>query len=255
MKIKFLGTAAAEGVPALFCECTMCEKARKLKGKNIRTRSQALVNDDLLIDFLITHAHSDHLYSADLTMRSPGYATYEDKTPINIYGGSTVVNKLRENNVIVSREQEDFVKIHNLEAFVPVAIKDYMVTPLEADHAGEQVAFIYLIEKDGKTLLYAHDSGHFPESTMDYLSKSKPHIDFATFDCCYSLRHKDKGHMGFDEVMIMKDRLQGIGVIDNNTICCVNHFSHNNGETYEDMKNHSEKFGILTSYDGMEVEF
>ena len=51
MKFKFLGTAAAEGVPGLFCNCEICEKTRILKGKNIRTRSQSLINDDLLIDF------------------------------------------------------------------------------------------------------------------------------------------------------------------------------------------------------------
>ena len=50
MKIKFLGTAAAEGWPAVFCNCENCKKAASLGGKNIRTRSQILVNDDLLID-------------------------------------------------------------------------------------------------------------------------------------------------------------------------------------------------------------
>ncbi len=49
MKIKYLGTAAAEGIPAIFCECKICKKARELGGKNIRTRSQALINDDLFI--------------------------------------------------------------------------------------------------------------------------------------------------------------------------------------------------------------
>ena len=51
MKLTYLGTAAAEGFPALFCNCPYCEEARRLGGKNIRTRSQSLINDDLLIDF------------------------------------------------------------------------------------------------------------------------------------------------------------------------------------------------------------
>ena len=46
-----MGTAAAEGFPAVFCRCKYCLEARRLGGKNIRTRSQSLVNDDLLIDF------------------------------------------------------------------------------------------------------------------------------------------------------------------------------------------------------------
>ncbi len=54
MKIQYFGTAAAEGSPALFCNCTICEEAKETKGKNIRTRSQMLINDDQLIDFSAT---------------------------------------------------------------------------------------------------------------------------------------------------------------------------------------------------------
>ena len=91
MKIQYLGTAAAEGYPALFCECENCTKAKKLGGKNIRSRSQALIDDKLLIDYnadtnlhyithkfnlpnikhcLITHGHHDHFYPMDLLARS-----------------------------------------------------------------------------------------------------------------------------------------------------------------------------------------
>lgn len=84
MKVKYLGTGAAEGIPALFCHCAICEQARVLGGKNIRTRAQALIDNELLVDFgpdtffhtlkynirladieycLITHNHDDHLYA------------------------------------------------------------------------------------------------------------------------------------------------------------------------------------------------
>ena len=33
MKIKYLGTAAAEGITAVFCECETCKKAIELGGK------------------------------------------------------------------------------------------------------------------------------------------------------------------------------------------------------------------------------
>ncbi|HBJ10614.1 MAG TPA: carbon-phosphorus lyase, partial [Ruminococcaceae bacterium] len=38
MKFQYLGTAAAEGFPGMFCSCDTCEKARKAGGRNIRTR-------------------------------------------------------------------------------------------------------------------------------------------------------------------------------------------------------------------------
>ena len=49
MKITFLGTAAAEGVPAIFCNCEYCQNARLKGGKNIRTRSQEIINEYIKI--------------------------------------------------------------------------------------------------------------------------------------------------------------------------------------------------------------
>ena len=51
MQLLLLGSAAAEGWPAPFCECVACERARRLGGTNLRTRSGALIDDDVKIDF------------------------------------------------------------------------------------------------------------------------------------------------------------------------------------------------------------
>ena len=85
MDILFMGTAAAEGIPALFCECEMCKYARKHGGKEIRTRSGALIDGKIKLDFcpdslkhmldydidythmktlLVTHTHEDHYDAA-----------------------------------------------------------------------------------------------------------------------------------------------------------------------------------------------
>ncbi len=51
MKIKYLGTAASEGVPSAFCNCDNCKLFRKVGGKNLRARTQALIDGKILIDF------------------------------------------------------------------------------------------------------------------------------------------------------------------------------------------------------------
>ena len=45
MKYTFYGTAAAEGFPAVFCNCKYCAEARELKGKknNVRYRKILLL--------------------------------------------------------------------------------------------------------------------------------------------------------------------------------------------------------------------
>ena len=45
MKIKYLGTAAYEGVPALFCRCEVCRGSRAAGGRNVRSRQQAILDD------------------------------------------------------------------------------------------------------------------------------------------------------------------------------------------------------------------
>ena len=51
MTISFLGTGAAEGIPAPFCRCAACENARKVGGKEVRMRMGVLIDSTLLIDF------------------------------------------------------------------------------------------------------------------------------------------------------------------------------------------------------------
>lgn len=115
MKLKYLGTAAAEGWPALFCHCEACKKARKLGGKNIRTRSQAIVDNRLLIDFcadtymhvlqqglpledihhvIMTHSHNDHLYVSDLINVGEPYA-HGVTEPLTLYGSEAVGEKIQ----------------------------------------------------------------------------------------------------------------------------------------------------------------
>ena len=75
----FYGTGASEGIPNPFCDCEMCNHARKYGGRNIRKRSCFRVGKDLMIDMgpdifsqallygslrdiehvLITHTHDD----------------------------------------------------------------------------------------------------------------------------------------------------------------------------------------------------
>ena len=50
MVFRYLGTAAAEGIPAYFCGCDNCKKARLIGGRAVRSRPQAIVDGRLLID-------------------------------------------------------------------------------------------------------------------------------------------------------------------------------------------------------------
>lgn len=284
MKIKFLGTAAAEGFPAFFCSCRVCEKARAAGGRNIRSRSQSLINDDLLIDYsadtyyhtlvhgldlrkvkslLITHSHDDHLYPYDLTYRtSPVYAQFpnggKDKKPLDIYvtkHSGKILRKcfIAEKVMIKDRKA---VSVHRIKKFEPFETAGYSVTAVTADHDMKTDPVFYLISKDGKNILYGHDTGYFLKQTWDYIEKNKIKFDLVTLDCtCGEAEKSYSYHMGLNACRDVKKRLLQNGNADENTIFCLNHFSHTCGYTYDELCEIAEKEGFIVSFDGLEIEF
>lgn len=275
MKIKFLGTAAAEGIPALYCQCDICKDAWLNKGKNIRTRSQALIDDKILIDFgpdtyahvlnyevpldrihhvLITHKHSDHFYPNDFLFRRPGYASKVEEEPLHVYGCQPAYEQ-----VLKIEERENMsaqLRAHLINPFESFEILDYKVTPLKAQHDERAGAVLYLLEKGDKSMLYAHDTGRFFPETWEYLSKLKKPLDLLSLDCTAALRLGwDYGHLSFDCFLKIVEDLKIMNVVDEKTIIVANHFSHNGFANHKMMSDEASKYNVLVSFDGMEVEF
>lgn len=278
MKLTYLGTAAAEGWPALFCRCEYCKKALERGGKNLRTRSQAMVNDDLLIDFpadsfshmqqnglnfsavktlLITHSHMDHFSPTDLHLRSTSYYAHDLSTPnLTLYGNERVMKLLERERITREEEPNDTgISAVEIEAYKPFTAGKYRVTALPAFHAMNEKAFVYLIEDGEKTLLYLHDTGELFDEVYEYLAANKVRADLISYDCTYVALPSGGGHMGLDSCPKVRARLEAIGVSDEKTVSVVNHFSHNGKLIYDELEPAAKEIGFLTSYDGMVVEF
>lgn len=276
MKLQYLGTAAAEGVPGMFCECEVCRKSRKAGGKNIRTRSQSLIDDKILIDFpadtywhamthgislsnihtcLITHSHSDHLYPADLEMRSRGMApAVPDEKPIVFYTCKSGYDMITEQIEKCGLDKQNRVLCREITAFEPFEAEGYTVIPLAASHDERSTPVIFIIEKDGKRILYANDTGVFGEETWDYLQKYGKHFDLISLDCTMQITGQYCGHLNYSEDIQTRSRLREMGLIDDKTVCILNHFSHNGGLTYNEICEPAQKDGFTVSYDGMTIE-
>ncbi len=275
MKIKYLGTAAAEGWPGLFCACPACGKARKLGGKNLRTRSQALIDDALLVDFppdsylhmlrdgldlpsirhiLITHTHQDHLYLQDLALRCEWFAN-DLEGILTLYGNDALVKAY---SAYIGTEGyhallSKWLACKEIASFVPMTIGKHEITPLLANHNRRERCYIYLIRRDGKTLLYGNDTGNFPEETWAHLQGK--HLDLVSLDCTM-LRHKDgANHMGIPDVLEVQARLMGMGSADESTRFMVTHFSHNGELLHHEIEAALAPHGFWAAYDGLEIEF
>jgi phosphoribosyl 1,2-cyclic phosphate phosphodiesterase len=275
MQICLLGTAAAEGWPAPFCVCEACEEARKRGGANLRTRSGALIDDDLKIDFcpdtlvqmqrtgrhlaniktlVFTHQHSDHVAPPELSWAFRPYsATPPEK--IDVYAPAPVIEKL--DNAFSSHAHKDqfaaAFELHLLTPHEPVTTaQGDRILALPADHVAG--ATVLVITRGDKTIFYGHDSGLYPEETLDGLEKNGA-VDMALMDCTSgSLVQYNRGHMSVSGVEQMRDELKKRGVITEKTRVVATHFSHNGKWLHEELMAHFTPRNIDVAYDGMTLE-
>lgn len=274
MKLTYFGTAAYEGFPAIGCECDACKRARISGGKNLRSRTQALVNDDLLLDFpadsvwhfmqynidygkikacLVSHAHSDHLYASDIEAFGKYYCHNERKEPLHFYAGEAGYRQiLPRTSPEHVRGRADAVLVKPFEKFT---VGGYEILPLEASHDPASSPLIYRIEKEGKSLLFGHDTGVFSERTWEELQKAGQ-LDLVSLDAtCESGQKHSYRHLAFDTAVEVMEEMQRRGIADEKTVRIANHFSHNCKRTYDEMLPYGEKYGVVISYDGLEIEF
>ena len=274
MKITFNGTAASEGFPALFCECSFCTEARKLGGKNLRRRTSVTIDDKILIDLnpdtycanlygkldlreithvIFSHSHSDHCYPEDLRGIISPCAETDRKEPLYVYGNKTVYEKCIENEFL-DYERDGFAKFQMMELNKSFYIDDYKITPLEGNHSDEsEDSMLLIVERKGKTFFYGLDSGEYTENFWENVKKFK--IDTAVLDCStIEAPSIFKTHSGIPENLKMIEIMEKNNVVDENTKIYLSHFIHNYNPLYKNLEKVCKKYGFYQAYDDLEIE-
>lgn len=274
MKIKILGTAAYERVPAMFCQCAVCEQARKLGGKNMRTQAQALINDDLLVDFgqdnyihylisgadytkikniLVTHTHADHFMPDELCMTTGGFAVNDITEEIGVWGNGQCAELFATTPFKTMCEMH---QIHGLETF---RVGNYTVTALPASHGTEE-PLVYIISDGEKTLLYNNDTGFWKPEVYDFVADQKFRFDGVICDCTFGFQTRTGvSHMSLENNRAHRQRLLEIGAVTQSTTWVVTHFSHNglslNGKpvSAEELEQIAAQDGMIAAHDGIVI--
>lgn len=265
MNIQFLGTGAAEGIPALFCQCPLCRKAEAAGGREIRTRCGALVNNRILIDLtpdiflhklrfgldlsavegvVVTHSHSDHFDGAELTKRCTShYCRIEGERPFKVYGNGTVCGLGRESlRLEFGAGENPSVTFEEVKPYDTWEFGGVRFSAVPACHDPGETCLIYVLEDKESRVLYANDTGMLTQGAFDFLEGKV--FDMVSLDCTFGAgKAPVPGHMGMEENRLFLDELKWRGCLGEETVVYATHFSHNCGMTHGELEEMGKAWG------------
>lgn len=186
MRLTFLGTGAAGGVPLWGCRCTVCSRAR-IDVNVVRRPNCAVIEAGevrLLLDagvmnvaeqfplgalsaILVTHFHVDHVQGLFHLRWGEGeldvYAPHDAEGCADLY------------------KYPGPLKFKHLSKFDAFRVGDVRITPVPLVHSKPTLG--YCIEHDGARLAYLSDCRELPSATATFLQEWKPHT--ICLDCTY----------------------------------------------------------------------
>lgn len=264
MNLRLLGTGAADGIPAFYGRDRVSRHAREAGGKDRRTRSAAVLDGVIKIDLgpdtyhqcvrdgidprdwtaiLFTHSHEDHLAVSELQ-----YALYpfteQEQLPAAIYGNATVCRKIRD------RYPDWPLELHETRSFVPFVHGAYTVTPVRAFHTEGEDCQNLLIERDGRAILYATDTGVWESETFEFL-KGRP-LHAIVLECTDALCPSTyDGHLDLAEMVEVVGRLRTGGSIIEGTEIVSTHHAASGLATHAELEAAFAPHGFAVGFDGM----
>lgn len=271
MKITVLGSGAWEGIPAPFCACRVCKLATENPiSKNNRMRPQLLVeNDDerFLIeispdirlqsarfalkpvkDFLISHAHFDHMngikelhqYAIEVTDELNIYCSRATKTVLTTDEYSYIPQRITE--------------IKPLETF---KIAGVAITPLPVYHMNAQDdtipenqltnTFGYLLEHGGRRVAYMADYYRVPQAVLNKIQDVDAIICDGTYLLTDDFKDRKINHLHGQDIIDFAQSTNAKQVYYHSV-------SHLNHKTHDEMQALLPR-GHRLAYDGLELNF
>lgn len=261
MKIEFLGTGAADW-----------NISNRVEGAEFRRFSSALVDDELLIDpgphifdyaehsgqpdlfsgvrhIIVTHSHGDHFTPESVARLCTG----RDCT---LYADGTVIRPLIERLGAETARQIRFVPV---VPRTPVAVGDYLITPVRSNHAtdnpGEQT-LNYIVERAGKRFFYGLDSGWISYDAFSAMRKLR--FDAIVFEATLGDVPDDDrifGHTSLEMIETMLRSLRRVGCVDGKTALYISHMARTLHTPHPLLVERCKPLGITPAYDGMVAEF
>lgn len=286
----FLGTGASEMIPNPFCNCDVCNYARK-HSEEQRVRSAFLLDNHTCIDFgpdvmsssmrftadlsqindiLITHTHDDHFSIANFEVISCNIPKPKNKFTIHLSEiGYNWLLKQRQiileasggMHDIISGVANGYYSVISHKAFEKFTIGEKEIFPVYGFHGGDapdEKSLNYRITENGRTLLYAIDTGIYPEETIEALSDFP--VDVLIMDATFGSKKMDKDctHLDAYSFISQLEALIKAGIVTADTKVYASHINHYNlwkHNEFQDFFDKNAPVHVSVARDGMKICF
>ena len=267
MNIRLLGTGAADGIPGFFGNDMVSRYARENGGKDVRTRTAAIVDDVLKIDLppdtlaqlqrdgldaldwtaaVFTHSDDDHIAVDEFQYALIPF-TELDHLPYTIFANQCVCCEIR------ARYPDWPIELTETRSFEAFDHGSYKITPIKATHIDDEDCHNLIIQSEGKTLLYATDTGIWPESTFNFLGSFN--LDALVIECTDGFVESTyKGHLNIEGVIYQVERLRNAGVLRADSRVVTTHHGRHGNARHCDLEHALGPYRIEPGYDGMLIE-
>ena len=252
MKLKFLGTGAADWSP-------------KYKSRDeYRRYASVLIDDELLIDpgphildfetdfgykslydraenILLTHSHSDHLDIC--VLKQLCIVQHRD-----IWCEKGAVSELESNAELT---------VHEIPLLREFKVGEYTVTALPANHrtdAVDEQPVHFIIEKDDKRIFYGCDGAWFMQETWYHMKKFT--FDLIILDGTLGDAEGDNRifeHNNLHMTEIMSESIRKEGMLKDGGKIFISHLSRYSHGTQQDVEKRLKPSDIKVAYDNLEV--
>lgn len=218
---------------------------------------------------LVTHPHRDHFTPVLLTQRampaecvgmsdeqlhsyiSPCFTWLPE---MHIYGNRFVEEAMRAVPGLMKSAQRCRFLFHRLEAGKEVRVKENLsVLPLESIHTDVPgYAFNYILRRDGKTILYASDTGGYSPEMLEILLAQK--YDCVVMEGTFGLGAECEGHMCLSKNIRMRDLLTERGCWAGEPKIHLTHICPHWAPPHDEYAAMVAEEGMELGYDGQSIE-